>query len=70
MNQEQLNKGPISNMDPERGVGFINYSLGVYGRNKLAAASNGYLKGRSWDLVEMKPASDFLKFKKDISEMN
>ena len=54
-------------MDPERGVGFINYSLG---RNELAAASNGYLKGRSWDLVEMKPASDFLKFKKVVSEMN
>ena len=63
MNQEQLKKAPISNMDPE-------ISLGLYGRNKLAAASNGYLKGRSWDLVEMKPASDFLKFKKVVSEMN
>ena len=57
-------------MDPERGVGLINYSLGLYGRNELAAASNGYLKGRSWDLVEMKPASEFLKFKKVVSEMN
>ena len=70
MNQEQLNKAPINNMDPERGVGLINYSLGLYGRNELAAASNGYLKGRSWDLVEMKPASEFLKFKKVVSEMN
>ena len=33
MNQEQLNKAPINNMDPERGVGLINYSLGLYGRN-------------------------------------
>ena len=64
MNQEQLSKAPINSMAPERGVGFINYSVGLFGRNELAAASNCYLKGRSFGLVEMKPASEFLKFKK------
>ena len=70
MNQEQLSKAPINNMDPERGVGSINFSLGIYGRNELAAASNCYLKGKSFDLVEMKPASEFLKFKKVTKEVN
>ena len=28
------------------------------------------MKGRSQDLVEMKPASEFLKFKKVVSEIN
>ena len=54
-NMDQLKHAPINNMDPERGVGSVNYGLGIYGRSQLDAAGSTYLKDKSYDLIELWP---------------
>ena len=70
MNPEQVNKAPINNLDPERAVGGINIELGVRGKKELDAASGCYLKGKSYDLIEMKPASEYLKYREVVKNVN
>jgi hypothetical protein len=70
MNTEQLKRAPINNIPSEWCVGSINYELGVRGRNELDAASSCLLKGKSYDLVELKPASEFRKYKKLVKPVN
>ena len=69
-NMEQLNQAPINNMSSERAVGSINHELGVRGRKEINAASSAFLKGKSYDLVELKPASEFLKYKNFVKPFN
>ena len=69
-NMDQLKHAPINNMDPERGVGSVNYGLGIYGRSQLDAAGSTYLKDKSYDLIELWPADEFKKHKYKVQVMN
>ena len=64
MNMEDLKAAPINNLDPERSVGSINHGLSIYGRSELQAASSTHLKGKSYDLIELKPPDEYLKFQR------
>ena len=72
-NMEQLNQAPINNMSSERAVGSINYEVGVRGRKEIDTCStycSAFLKGKSYDLVELKPAAEFLKYKNCVKPYN
>ena len=69
-NMEQLNQAPINNMSSERAVGSINHEFGVRGRKEINAASCAFLKGKSYDLVELKPAAEFLKYRNFVKPFN
>ena len=66
----KLKNAPINNMSSERVVGAINYELGIRGAIQCTAASSAVLKGRSYDLIELKPAGEYLKHKKNVTVIN
>ena len=70
MNMDDLKVAPIHNLDPERAVGSINYGLGICGRCELQAASSSYLKGKSYDLIELKPPDEYKKYQKKVKKVN
>ena len=70
MNMEDMNPASINNLDSKRSVGSINYGLRIYGRSELQAASSCYLKGKSYDLIELKPPDKYLKYQKIVKTVN
>ena len=70
LNMDQLKDAPINNLDPERSVASIQHGLGIYGRSELNAAGSAHLKGKSYDLIELKPRAEFLKHKSKVKRMN
>ena len=51
-------------------MGSINHELGIRGRKELEAASSCFLKGKSFDLIELKPVDEFIKYRKLIGTIN
>ena len=67
---EKLKEAPINNIASEQAVGSINHELGIRGRKELDAASSCFLKGKSFDLIELKPVDEFIKYRKLIGTIN
>ena len=70
INPDLLKKAPINNMSSEGAVGGFNYELGNRGRNEVDAASSCFMKSKSYDLVELKPAGEFNKHRKQVGAVN
>ena len=60
----KLDKAPINNLASERHVGSVNYGLSVHGEKQLDIVSSSIVKSKSYDLVELKPAEEFIKYRK------
>ena len=57
----QLNQAPIYNLDSERSVVSINYELDTRGATQIHSASSSFLKGKSYDLIELCPPEEYKK---------
>ena len=58
-----LNNVPIHNLAAERHVGSVNYGLGIHGAKQLNIVSSSIAKSKSIDLIELKPMSEFQKYR-------
>jgi hypothetical protein len=67
---QSLNKAPIHHLDSERSVGSINYELGIRGATEINAASTNFVKSKSYDLVELRPAEEYKKYENAAKKVN
>lgn len=61
--QAKLQHAPINNIAAERHVGSFQHELSVRGACQLDAASGSIVKAKSIDLIELKPADEFDRFR-------
>ena len=66
----KLNKAPIHNLDSERSVGSINYELDRRGATQIDSASSSFLKGKSYDLIELRPPEEYKKYETVSKKVN
>ena len=67
---EELNKTTVHNLAEERSVGSINNELKIRGKRNLESVSRKLVLNKSFDLLEEKPAKDYIKFRKPAQAIN
>ena len=67
-NIKNLDNVQIHNLSEERSVGYVNYELGIRGKQNLEAASRKMVLNKSVDLIT-KSGDKFKKFKKPAAEI-
>ena len=65
----KLDKAPINNIPAERLVGAVNYELETKGPY-LQTASSAIVKGKAYDLIELKAADEFRDYTSVVPKVN
>ena len=61
---------PINTIAAEQTVGASNYERKIRGAHQLAKASASIVKGKNWDLINLKPVEEFRKYGGNVRAVN